>query len=121
MTDYTDDLQLIDASELGKLIGRATTTLKQDLRRRPDTLPPPTYLPGSNRPRWRLADVRAWLQALADLEVERRAAAVEATRRAGLKPDFGYKPFALAAAKNGRRARSRMEETAAQTEPGEKT
>lgn len=104
------DLQTIDASELGKIIGRATATIRKDCTRRPDTLPPRVVIPGSRKLLWRVDDVRAWLQALADLEQERRAAAVVASRRAGTATDFGYKPFALAAATNGRRATQRMQE-----------
>lgn len=108
--ESTEDLQVIDASELGKLIGRGTMTIRQDVHRRPETLPPRFVVPGSNRLRWRVVDVRAWMQALADLEQERRQAAVEAARRSGTKTDFGYKPFALAAAKNGLRATQRMKQ-----------
>lgn len=104
-----DELKTMGPSELGKIIGRATSTIKKDSSTRPETLPPRLVIPGSKKLLWREVDVIAWLQALADLEAERRAAAVEAAKRAGLKTDFGFKPFALAAATNGRRARARMD------------
>lgn len=107
--ELPQDLQTMDASELGKVIGRTTKTVREDSRRRPETLPPRLVIPGSKKLLWRVVDVQAWLQALADVEQDRRDRAVKAVKRAGLKPDFGFRPFALANVKNGRNARKRMD------------
>lgn len=87
----TDDLQTVNASELGKLIGRSTLTVRADVHRRPDSLPPRIITPGSNRLLWRVVDVRQWMQSLADLESERQRAAAEAAKRAGSNADFSRK------------------------------
>jgi hypothetical protein len=86
--DLPEDLQLLDCSELGKLIGRSTKTIREDSRRRPETLPPRFVVPGSNRLMWRVVDVRAWMQVLAEQERERQDQ--EASKKHGAI-DFSYK------------------------------
>lgn len=78
-----DDLATIDASELGKLIGRSTKSIKVDVSRRPDTLPPTFRIPGTRKIVWRVVDVRAWMQAIAELETERRRVAAEVMKKTG--------------------------------------
>ncbi len=79
-----EDLQTIDASELGKLLGRSTKSIKVDVTRRPDTLPPRFIVPGTRLLRWRVVDVRRWMQALAKLEEDRRVAAAAFAQRVGI-------------------------------------
>ena len=69
-----DELRLLDASDLGKLLGRGTKSIKVDVSRRPHTLPPVFKVPGTRLLKWRRADVRAWLEAIADLERQKRIA-----------------------------------------------
>jgi len=94
---FLDDQQTIDASYLGKLIGRSTKSIRVDVTRRPDTLPPRFIIPGTRKVLWRVKDVRDWMDGIAELEIERRIA----IRRAGgtvVKPfHLGDKKIALAA------------------------
>lgn len=83
--NYKDDDTLIDASELGKLIGRSTTTVKIDVSRRPETLPPRFIIPGTRKVMWRVKDVREWMEAIADEEKERHAAHAAAARKVNME------------------------------------
>lgn len=93
-----DDQQTIDASYLGKLIGRSTKSIRVDVTRRPDTLPPRFIIPGTRKVLWRVKDVRDWMDGIAELEIERRMA----VRKAGITTvktfHLGSKKVALAAA-----------------------
>ncbi len=82
---YPEDLQLIDASSLGKLIGRSTKSIKIDANRRPETLPPRFVIPGTRKVQWRVADVRRWMEALAAVEENRRLEARRLEARTGIK------------------------------------
>ncbi|MDE2252929.1 MAG: hypothetical protein KGL42_01470 [Betaproteobacteria bacterium] len=55
--------KLLDLSELSEVLGRSPETLKKDLRRNPDAVPPRLQLPGTRLLRWRASDVDAWLAA----------------------------------------------------------
>jgi predicted DNA-binding transcriptional regulator AlpA len=83
---YLDDLATLDCSQLGKLIGRSTKSIRIDMQRRPNTLPMPFKIPGTRKHLWRVIDVRAWMQALADYEAERRAAVRAAGGDSVLRP-----------------------------------
>lgn len=52
---------LLDLDELAQLLGRSPQTIKRDLRRNPDAVPPRLQLPGTRLLRWREADVDSWL------------------------------------------------------------
>lgn len=108
-TTYLDDMATIDASELGKLIGRSTKTIKIDVSRRPETLPPRFIVPGTRKVMWRVVDVREWMQAIADAEHDRRAAAAEAARRTNTKV-VAPKPFHLGKKAIGKAATQRLKE-----------
>lgn len=56
---------LLDVNDLSRALGRSTHTIKRDLRRNPDAVPPRLCIPGTKLLRWREADVSAWLCALA--------------------------------------------------------
>ena len=58
-----DNIRMLRAEDLAPLLGRAVTTIKTDVRRRPETLPPRFKIPGSNRVMWLEADVLAWIEA----------------------------------------------------------
>jgi predicted DNA-binding transcriptional regulator AlpA len=56
-----EDNRLIDLQELASLLGRSTKTIRNDLQRRPEAVPPRLLLPSTRLLRWRLVDVTAWL------------------------------------------------------------
>ena len=55
--------RLLDLQELASLLGRSVETIRKDLRRRPEAVPPRLLLPGTRLLRWRLVDVTDWLAA----------------------------------------------------------
>ncbi len=57
----TDALKTLTAEDLSPLLGRAVSTIKTDVRRRPETLPPRLRIPGSTRLIWLERDVIAWI------------------------------------------------------------
>jgi predicted DNA-binding transcriptional regulator AlpA len=90
-----DDQRLMDAAELGKLIGRSTKSVKIDSSRRPETLPPRFQIPGTRKLAWRVADVRAWMEALADIMAQKRVAAAAFAKKVGFKSTETARPFHL--------------------------
>ena len=52
---------LLNLQALAHLLGRSPETIRRDLRRNPDAVPPRTLIPGTRLLRWREADVAAWL------------------------------------------------------------
>ena len=54
--------KVVGPEYLAPLIHRAVATIKADLRRRPDSLPPRLLIPGSTKMLWLESDVLAWLQ-----------------------------------------------------------
>jgi predicted DNA-binding transcriptional regulator AlpA len=56
---------LLDLQSLARLLGRSPQTIRRDLHRNPDAVPPRLQLPGTRLLRWREADVASWLSALA--------------------------------------------------------
>jgi len=55
-------LPLLTLDELAVILGRSPETIRRDLRRNPDAVPPRLQLPGTRLLRWRAADVEAWLE-----------------------------------------------------------
>ena len=47
--------------ELAVILGRSPETIRKDIRRNPDAVPPRLHLPGTRLLRWRASDVDAWL------------------------------------------------------------
>jgi hypothetical protein len=101
------DLQTIGASELGQLIGRSTMMVKVDACRRPLTLPPRFVVPGMRKMLWRVVDVREWMDALAEMEQERRAAQVKFAREHKL-PEDTHLHFRMGDPKTAQAATERM-------------
>lgn len=58
--------KLITLDELAAILRRSAQTIKKDLRRNPDAVPPRLSLPGTRLLRWREADVTAWLRNLGE-------------------------------------------------------
>jgi predicted DNA-binding transcriptional regulator AlpA len=54
-------MHLLDVKELGALLKRSPETIKKDLARNPDAVPPRLHIPGTRLLRWRETDVRRWL------------------------------------------------------------
>lgn len=52
---------LLDLQALAQFLGRSPHTIRRDLRRNPDAVPPRVQLPGTRLLRWREAEVNAWL------------------------------------------------------------
>ncbi len=57
-----NDLKTLTAEDLAPLLGRAVSTIKTDVRRRPQSLPPRLRIPGSKKLLWLEADVTAWIE-----------------------------------------------------------
>jgi hypothetical protein len=83
---WTEDLQTIGPEELGRLIGRSTKTIKVDASRKPETLPPRFEIPGTRLLRWRVVDVRRWMEAISAIAEADRVD----RRRSELKQALGY-------------------------------
>lgn len=54
-------MKTIGPEELSALIHREVATIKSDVNRRPDTLPPRLRIPGSKKLLWLESDVQEWL------------------------------------------------------------
>lgn len=57
-------LKTLTVSDLAALLGRSVATLKSDVSRRPETLPPRLVVPGTKAVMWLEADVQEWLESL---------------------------------------------------------
>jgi len=53
---------LLTLEDLSASLGRSPETIRRDLRRNPDAVPPRLQLPGTRLLRWRAADVEGWLE-----------------------------------------------------------
>lgn len=58
--------RLLDVKDVAFMLGRSPETIRKDLRRRPDAVPPRIRLPGTRLLRWRAIDVETWLAALVE-------------------------------------------------------
>ncbi|NBT00839.1 MAG: hypothetical protein EBS61_09485 [Betaproteobacteria bacterium] len=56
------ELKTMTINDLAPLLKRDVETLRRDLNRRPESLPPKLMIPGSRRLVWLEQDVKAWLQ-----------------------------------------------------------
>ena len=54
-------MRLLSVEELGLLLGRSPETIRKDLGRKPNSVPPRVRLPGVRQLRWREEDVEAWI------------------------------------------------------------
>jgi predicted DNA-binding transcriptional regulator AlpA len=57
-----DSQKLLDLDDLSNLLGRSPDTIKKDMRRNPEAVPPRLVLPHTRLLRWRVRDVENWLQ-----------------------------------------------------------
>ena len=58
----TDGIKTMTAEDLAPILQRSVRTIKADVIRRPETLPPSIKIPGSKCRFWLEADVKAWLE-----------------------------------------------------------
>ena len=58
------NLKTLTPEDLAPLLGRSVSTIKTDVRRRPQTLPPRLRIPGTNRLLWLEQDVVEWIEKL---------------------------------------------------------
>ncbi len=58
MSDLTKTVGL---EEMAAIVGRKVSTVRGDVTRRPESLPPRLMIPNSRLVRWRLVDVERWL------------------------------------------------------------
>lgn len=57
-----DELKLLGINELSAVLHRSPKTVRSDVTRRPETLPPRVRVPGGRKVLWRAQDVAAWLE-----------------------------------------------------------
>lgn len=55
-------LELLDIVDLARILRRSVNTVRSDVTRRPETLPPRVRVPGGRKVLWRAQDVAAWLE-----------------------------------------------------------
>jgi len=53
--------KLLKIKDMAEILGRSPLTVRVDVSRRPETLPPRIVMPGSNRVVWDANDVSEWL------------------------------------------------------------
>ena len=73
--------RLLTLEDLAKQLGRSPDTIKKDMRRNPDAVPPRLLLPHTRLLRWRACDVAAWLSKF----VQFQQAALPTTGQGGAK------------------------------------
>lgn len=61
---------LMTLNDLAELLGRSPQTIRKDIRRNPDAVPPRLVLPHTRLLRWRQCDVDAWLSQFANVNAE---------------------------------------------------
>lgn len=61
MQQVNSNVQLIGPAALAALLNKSEATIRSDVHRAPDRLPPRTKLPGSNRLFWRKSTVESWI------------------------------------------------------------
>lgn len=52
----------LDIEGLSPLLKRAASTLRVDMCRKPESVPPAIYVPGTTKPLWLVSDVIEWLK-----------------------------------------------------------
>ncbi len=62
ITKAQSAIKTLGVDELSALIFRAVPTIKNDLYRKPSSLPPRIVMPGSKKLVWLEGDVLAWLE-----------------------------------------------------------
>ena len=66
-----DDMELLSAEDLAKLLHRTVRTIQADATRRPESLPPRFNIPGTRKLLWLEADVVEWMKKLSASKTHR--------------------------------------------------
>jgi len=56
-----EELKLLGVEDLATILRRSPKTVRSDVTRRPETLPPRVRVPGGRKVLWRAQDVETWL------------------------------------------------------------
>lgn len=67
--EFVDTCVLIGIPELAARLNRAVATIRTQVTRQPEKLPPRFFIPGSSQVAWLLSDVLAWMVAGRDIQV----------------------------------------------------
>ena len=62
MRKPADPDRLLTVEDMERYTGRKASTIRVDVTRRPETLPPRWHIPGTRLVRWRLGDVVEWMR-----------------------------------------------------------
>lgn len=54
-------METLDIEQLAAILKRSPHTVRSDVTRRPETLPPRIKIPGTRRVLWRKEDVERWM------------------------------------------------------------
>lgn len=74
MNDKATIPNIVGPEYLSPLLHRTVATIRTDIRRRPESLPPRFIIPGSHRLLWVESDVLAWLEGLRQKSLKRKVA-----------------------------------------------
>lgn len=61
MTSNIIDLDLLSPKELANILHKSEASIRSDVHRAPERLPPRVQMPNSNKLLWRRTTVHAWL------------------------------------------------------------
>jgi hypothetical protein len=78
------ELQIITPEELAMLLHRSAKSIRVDVTRNPNSLPPVFRPPGTKKIRFRLVDVQKWMEALAALAAAEKVKRQEEAARLGV-------------------------------------
>ena len=74
MSEKPNIPNIVGPEYLSPLLHRTVETIRTDIRRRPESLPPRLVIPGSHRLLWVESDVLAWLEGLRQKSNKRKLA-----------------------------------------------
>lgn len=78
------ELQTLTIEQVAMLLHRSAKSVRVDVSRKPNSLPPVFRQPGSRKVCFRVVDVQRWMEALSAMEIARRKAAAETARTLGV-------------------------------------
>lgn len=68
----TAPLKIITVEDLSAILHKEPSTIRRDVSRAPERLPPKLDIPGSNKLLWLLTDVNEWIQNCSTAKPKRR-------------------------------------------------
>lgn len=81
--EFVDTCVLIGIPELAARLNRAVATIRTQVTRQPEKLPPRFFIPGSSQVVWMLSEVLVWMTAGRDLQVTKLPVIDPAKQRRG--------------------------------------